>query len=60
MNPINIWKEWSNLNTVKISFCKVAVPFIKFAIQDVKMTKNRKQHSYPTPYLAHYFTREED
>ena len=42
MNPINIYREWLNLNTVQISFCKVAVPLIKFAIKDVKMTKKRK------------------
>ena len=39
VNPIKIYKEWSNLNTVKISFYKVAVPLIKFGIKDVKMTK---------------------
>ena len=42
-NPIKIYKEWSNLNTVKVSFCKVAVPFFKFAIKDIKMTKNHKK-----------------
>ena len=41
MNPINIYKEWSNLNTVKISFCKVAMGLTKFAIKDVQMTKKR-------------------
>ena len=59
MNPIKIYREWANLNTVKISFCKVAVPLIKFAIKDVKMTKNI--HKWlPYPYLAPYITREED
>ena len=29
MNPINIYRKWSNLNTVKISFCKMSVPLIK-------------------------------
>ena len=31
-----------NLNTVKISFCKVAVPPVKFAIKDLKTTENRQ------------------
>ena len=35
-----------NLYTAKISFCKVAVALIKFAIKDVKMTKNVK-NGYP-------------
>ena len=48
MNPIKIYKEWSNLNTVKISFCKVAVPLIKFVIKDVKMTKKSTENGYPT------------
>ena len=56
MNHIKIYKDWSNLNTIKISFCKVAVPLIKFAIKDIKMTK--KWLSYL--YLASYNTREED
>ena len=42
MNPIKIYREWLNLNTVQISFCKVAVTLIKFAIKDVKMTKKRQ------------------
>ena len=42
MNPTKINKEWSKLNTVKISFCKVAVPLIKFAIKDIKITKKRQ------------------
>ena len=42
---IKIYKEWSILNTVKISFCKLAVPLIKFATKDEKMTppKNAKK-----------------
>ena len=48
MNAIKISKEWSNLNTVKISFCKVAVPLIKFSIKDVKMTQKHKKNGYPT------------
>ena len=56
MNPIKICKEWSNLNTDKISFCKVAVPLIKFAIKDIKITKKW----LPYPYLAPYNRREED
>ena len=39
LNHIKIYKKWSNLNTVKISFYMVAVPLIKFVIKDVKMTK---------------------
>ena len=56
MNPIKIYKEWANLNTVKISFCKVAVTLINFAIKDVKMTKKRKKW-LPYLYLAPYNTR---
>ena len=56
IDPLKIYTEWSNLNTVKISFCKVAVPLIKFAIKDVKMSKKR----LPYPYLTPYNTREED
>ena len=59
VNPIKIYKEWSNLNTIKILFCKVAVPLIKFAIKDVKMTKTC-QKWLPNPYLAPYNTGEED
>ena len=47
MNTIKNHKEWSNLNTVKTSFYKVAVPLVKFAIEDVKMTKKRQKKSYP-------------
>ena len=39
--PIKFYKEWRNLNTVKIPFCKVAVPLVKFTIKDVKMTKRQ-------------------
>ena len=39
--PRKIYNGWSNFNTVKISFCKVAVPHIKFSIKDIKMTKKR-------------------
>ena len=60
MNPIKIYKGWSNLNTVKISICKVAVPLIRFAIKDIKMIKNFKNKRLPYPYLAPYTTREED
>ena len=34
------------VNTVKNSFCKVAMPFIKFEIKDVQMTK--KHHKMAT------------
>ena len=40
--PIKFYREWPNLNTVKISFCKVAVPLVKFASKDLKMTENIK------------------
>ena len=40
---IKIYKEWSILNTVKISFCKVAVSLIKFAIKDETMTPKKKK-----------------
>ena len=53
MNPIKMYKELSNLNTVKISFCKVALPLTKFANKIVKKW-------LPYPYLAPYNTREED
>ena len=56
MNHIKIYKEWSNLNTVKISFCKVDVALIKFVIKDVKITKKW----LPYQYLASYNTRKED
>ena len=59
MNPIKIFKDWWNLHTVKISFCKVAVPLIKFSIKDVNWPKNVKKW-LPYPYLAPYNTREED
>ena len=60
MNHIKIYKKWSNLNTVKISFHKVAMPLIKFAIKDVKMTKKNVKNWLPYPYLAPYNRREED
>ena len=37
--PIKFYREWPNLSTVKISFCKVAVPLVKFAIKGLKMTE---------------------
>ena len=40
--PIKFYREWSNLNTVKISFCKVAVPLVVFAIKDLKMTEKHQ------------------
>ena len=44
MNPIKIYKEWYNLNTLKVSFCNAAVPLIKFVIKAVKIkTKNRQK-----------------
>ena len=38
-----MYEELSNLNTVKISFCKAAVPLIKLAIRDIKITKKCKK-----------------
>ena len=55
---IKFYREWPNLNTVKISFCKMAVPLVKFMIKDLKMTEKIKAVlSYP--YLAPSTTREE-
>ena len=44
--PIKFYREWPNLNTVKISFCKVAVLLVKFALKDLKMTE--KHQNKPT------------
>ena len=60
INPIKFHNECWNRNTVKISFCKVALPLVKFSIKDVKMTKKRQNKWLPYPYLAPYNTREED
>ena len=49
MKPIKIYKEWSNLNTVKILFRKVAEPLIKFAIKDLKNDPQKtSKNGYPT------------
>ena len=40
--PIKFYRELINLNTVKFSFCKVAVPLVKFAIKDLKTTEKRQ------------------
>ena len=40
--PIKFNREWPNLNTVKLLFCKVAVPNFKFAIKDLKMTEKHQ------------------
>ena len=40
--PIKFYREWPNRNTVKISFCKVAVPFVKFAIKFLKVTEKHQ------------------
>ena len=40
--PIKFYREWPNLKAVKISFCKIAVPFVKIAIKDLKMTEKRQ------------------
>ena len=45
INSIKFYKEWWNRNTVKISFCKVAVPLVKLSIKDVKKTKNKKKQT---------------
>ena len=52
MNRIKVDKEWSNLNTVKISFRKVALPFIKFAIKDVTMTPKKRQKMAILPLVS--------
>ena len=56
--PIKFYREWPNLNTLKISFCKVAVPLVKFAIKDLKTTEKR-QNKATLPYLAPYNKKEE-
>ena len=48
---IKFYREWPNLNNVKISFCKVAVPFVKFAIKDLKMTE-KHQHKATLPIFS--------
>ena len=50
MNPMKIYSECLKLNTVQISFCKVAVALIKFAIKDVNMTKKNVRTWLPYPY----------
>ena len=64
MNPIKIYNELSNLNAVKISFCKVTVPLIKFANEDIKTTKNKTKKNVkkwlPYQYLSPYNTRDYD
>ena len=40
--PIKFYREWPNHNTVKILFCKVTVPLVKFAIKDLKMTQKHQ------------------
>ena len=42
MYPIKFYREWLNLDTVKISFCKIAVSLVKFAIKDLKMTETHQ------------------
>ena len=46
--PIKFYRERPNLNTVKISFCKVALPFVKFAIKDFKNERKTSKQGYPT------------
>ena len=41
--PIKFYRELPNLNTVKSSFCKMAVPLVEFAIKDLNMTE-KHQH----------------
>ena len=45
-------------STLKISFCKLAVPLVKFAIKDLKTTENIKARLL-YQYLAPYYTRGE-
>ena len=40
--PIKFYREWQNLNPVKISFYKVAVPLVQFAIKGLKMTEKHQ------------------
>ena len=40
--PITFYREWPNLNTVKISFGKMAVPLVKFMIKHLKTTEKRQ------------------
>ena len=42
MYPTKFCRELLNLNIVKILFCKVAVPLVKFAIKDLKMTEKHQ------------------
>ena len=57
--PIKFYTEWLNLNTVKISFCKVAVPLVKFVIKCLKMTE-KHQNKATLPIFSTYNTREGD
>ena len=43
INPMEFYKEWWNRNTVKLSFCKAAVPLVRFSIKDVQMTRKKQQ-----------------
>ena len=49
--PIKFYREWPNLNTVKISFCKVAMPLFKFAIKDLKTTE-KHQNKATLPIIS--------
>ena len=50
--PIKFYREWPNLNTVKISFCKVAVPLVKFAIKNLNMTKKHQSKATLTIFSS--------
>ena len=47
INPIKFHKERSNVNTVNISFCKMAVTSVKFVIKYVKWQKRHNWLPYP-------------
>ena len=50
--PIKFYRELINLNTVKFSFCKVAVPLVKFAIKDLKTTEKRQKQAATLPIFS--------
>ena len=58
--PIKFYREWLNLNTVKILFFKATVPLVKFAINDLKMTeKHQNNATLPIFSTRPYNTSEE-
>ena len=49
--PIKFYREWPNLNTVNISYCKVAVSLVKFAIKGLEATE-KHQNKVTIPILS--------